>query len=86
VDAARARLRAGDGAGVLALLASYEADFAPAHFEPEVLYLRMLSSVLLGDRAGAKRVAELIVGRYPQSPGVGQAEELLRASEKPVTE
>ncbi len=86
VDAARARLRAGDGAAVLGLLARYEADFAPAHFEPEVLYLRMLSSVLLGDRAGAKRLAELIVDRYPQSPGVWQAEELLRASEKPDTE
>jgi hypothetical protein len=81
IDAARARLRAGDGAGVLRLLAKYEQDFAPPHFEPEVLFLRMQSSIQRGDRAEAKRLAALIVKRYPQSPGVGQAEEFLRSLE-----
>jgi hypothetical protein len=86
LDAARAHLRGGDGAAALRVLAAYERDFASPHFEPEVLFLRMQASVVAGDRAEAKRFAERIVSRYPQSPGVGQAEALLRADEKPGDE
>jgi hypothetical protein len=86
LDTARAHLRGGDGAAVLRLLATYEHDFTPPHFEPEVLFLRMQASVVAGDRAEAKRLAERIVSGYPQSPAVGQAEALLRADEKPDDE
>ena len=86
VDQARSRLRAGDGEAVLHLLIGYEEAFRPAHFEPEVLYLRMRSAVLRGDTVEAVRTARLIVTRYPQSPVVGQAERLLRATEPAKSE
>jgi hypothetical protein len=79
VDSARAALRQRDAAAVLDLLAGYERSFRPPHLEPEVLYLRMQASLLRGDEADARRFARSIVTRYPKSPGVGQAEALLRA-------
>jgi len=78
VDSARAALRKRDAATVLELLAAYEKTFAPPHLEPEVLYLRMQASLLRGDDDAARRFARAIVTRYPKSPGVGQAESLLR--------
>jgi len=79
IGSAHARLRSGDGAAVLELLNGYEQRFSPPHFEPEVLYLRMQSSLARGDRAEARRLAALIVKRFPASPGVGQAAAILRA-------
>lgn len=60
--------------------AGYEARFVPAHLEPEVLFLRMTAAEARGDAREATRNAELIVSRYPKSPGVGRAEELLHAA------
>jgi hypothetical protein len=81
IATAHARLRSGDGASVLELLKGYEQRFSPPHFEPEVLYLRMQSSLARGDRVEARRLAALIVKRFPASPGVGQAEAILRSDE-----
>jgi hypothetical protein len=79
-DSAMSALRAGDAAGAARSLAGYEARFVPAHLEPEVLLLRMTAAEARGDAREATRNAELIVSRYPKSPGVGRAEELLRAA------
>ncbi len=78
VDGAMSALRAGDAAGAARSLAGYETRFVPAHLEPEVLFLRMVAAEARGDGSEAARNAELIVGRYPKSPGVGRAEEILR--------
>src|SRR5262249_10914660 len=79
VDGAMSALRAGDAAGATRSLASYEARFVPTHLEPEVLFLRMVAAQARGDANEAARNAKLIVSRYPKSPGVGRAEEILRA-------
>ena len=79
VDSARTALRRRDATAVLALLAGYEKTFTPPHLEPEVLYLRMQASLLRGNDDDARHFAHSIVTRYPKSPGVGQAESVLRA-------
>jgi len=77
IGAAHARLRAGDGTSALELLKSYEEHFEPPHFEPEVLFLRMQALLQRGEQDEARRVAGVIVKRYPTSPGVSRAEALL---------
>jgi len=80
VDGAMSALRAGDAAGAARALAGYETRFVPAHLEPEVLFLRMTAAQARGDATEAARNAKLIVTRYPKSPGVGRAEEILHAT------
>jgi len=81
IDQARSLLRSGEGDAVRRLLIGYEESFTPAHFEPEVVYLRMQAAVLRGDKAEARRMARLIVTRFPKSPEVGQAEGILEAGD-----
>jgi hypothetical protein len=81
VDAARSALRRGDGRAALDLLDDYERAFSPPHLEPEVLYLRMQAEKASFDLAAARRTAALIVSRFPRSPEVGRAEEILRAGD-----
>jgi hypothetical protein len=45
-----------------------------------VLFLRMSAAQARGDASEATRNAKVIVSRYPKSPGVGRAEEMLRAT------
>jgi hypothetical protein len=80
VDGAMSALRGGDATGAARALAGYETRFVPAHLEPEVLFLRMAAAQALGQAEEASRNARLIVSRYPKSPGVGRAEEILRAA------
>ncbi|HTQ03780.1 MAG TPA: hypothetical protein VMI54_07975 [Polyangiaceae bacterium] len=80
VDGAMSALRAGDAAGAARSLAGYETRFVPAHLEPEVLFLRMVAAQARQDDGEARRNASLIVSRFPKSPGVGRAEEILKAA------
>jgi outer membrane protein assembly factor BamD (BamD/ComL family) len=84
IDRARTAMRAGNPALCLQILDEYRRTFERHRLGPESAYLRMQAALKMGDRAMAMEVAREIVRRYPSSPHVGRAEELLqRESEVP---
>jgi hypothetical protein len=78
IDRARTALRANNAALCLQILEEYRRTFARPRLAPEATYLRMQAALRMGDRAMATEVAREIVRRYPSSPHVGRAMELLQ--------
>jgi hypothetical protein len=77
VDRARALLSAGQADQGLALLQSYEREFAEARLLPEVLFLRMETCARLGRQAEARAAAQRLVDGFPKSPHASRARKLL---------
>jgi hypothetical protein len=77
LDAARARLSAGDARGALRLLVQHRKQFGTGSFGPEALFLRMRAEQALGDGAAARRTARQILEQFPSGPSAESARQLL---------
>jgi hypothetical protein len=79
IDEARADLRRGDLAGVLATLNAYDSRFAVRRLEPEALYLRMEALGRQGDTEGRRKVAERLLAEFPGAPQAARARAVLES-------
>jgi hypothetical protein len=71
LDAARARLGAGDASGALRLLVQHRQRFGTGSFGPEALFLQMQAERALGDGTAARRTARQILEQFPSGPSTG---------------
>lgn len=78
IDRARTALRANNPSLCLQILEEYRRTFARPRLAPEATYLRMQAAQRMGEREMAMEIAREIVRRYPSSPHVGRALELLQ--------
>jgi TolA-binding protein len=77
VDRARAALAAGRAGDALTRLDEYERNFAEQRFAPEALYLRLEALAVLGRTDLARKTAERLLARYPNSPQGERARAML---------
>jgi hypothetical protein len=77
IDAARERLKSGDAAGALQLLAQHRARFGSGALGPEALFLQMEAERTSGHSAAAKRTARQILERFPNGPSAAVARQVL---------
>jgi hypothetical protein len=79
VDRARALLAAGRSDQGLAMLLSYERQFAEARLLPEVLFLRLETCDRLGRKSEARAAAQRLLEGFPKSPHAARARKFLRS-------
>ena len=77
VDKARALVAAGRASDALDALDDYERRFAIRRFAPEALYLRMEAELAAGRNGPARDPAARLLSRYPKSPQVPRARQVL---------
>ncbi len=78
LDGARSRVREGDGAGALRLLADLEQRrTGPSALAPELFLVRIEALLSLGDRATASQVFEALRRAHPKSAAARRANDLL---------
>jgi hypothetical protein len=86
LDTARSKWRAGNAAGAIESASEYRRRFPAGRFVPEALFLLMQARLDLGQEQAAREVASELVRRFPNTPQVTRAREVLKfdeATQKP---